>query len=1548
MYCDNKSAIALSCNNVHHSRSKHIDIRFHFIKEHVENGVIELYFVNTEYQLADIFTKAVGNKSSQVSTSSSRGKYEMWVIRIKQYFQVQDYAQWEVIENGNSWVFVPQTTQENGVSVTKMSVPATAEEKTNKKNDVKATSLLLMTLPNEHQLTYPVNIIVSRLAILGVVITQEDLNLKFLRSLPLEWNTHVVVWMNKADIETMSIDDLYNNFKIVEQDVKKYVGASTGAQNMAFMTAPSTSSTNDVNTAKPAYEVSTVSPNFNTTSPQVSTANFSDNVVYAFMVENLNGSNLLQQDLEQIHEDDLEAIDLKGLTTVEEQLVTYRKNEVLFSEEVAVLKREVACKDYEISVLKSEFEKVKQEKEGIEFKIKKFDNASKSLDKLLGSQITDKSKKGLGYNAVPPPHHLIYNAPTKLDLSYSGLDEFKEPEFKSYGPRDSNLESNIDKKSDNSKENTDDSLVKEQVSENENSSIVSPLNVDKETVFPADKKIEFVKPKNNEKPVRKSVKYAEMYRSQSPRGNQRNWNGQKSNQLGSDFVMYNKACFVCGSFDHVQINCHHHQRKRMVSGNNYNRVDYDYYAKTSHPSAHRNMVPRAVLLKSGLTPLNTARQTKPTVHSARSISHFFKQAQSTDQRPFYKKTTLTNRYFHQKVNTVMGHCYTVRPRAVNTARPYTTPVNAVRTKRVNAVKTSACWVWRPTRPNGASLGKPQMDDKGFVDSGCSRHMTDNIAYLSDFKEFDGGYVTFRGGTHGGRIYGKRTLKTDCLDYQDDNMYSFDIKNIVPKENLTCLVAKATLDESMLWHKRLGHINFKNINKLVKENIVRGLPTKCFENDQICVACLKGKQQRASCKSKVLNPITKPLFMLHMDLFGPTFMSSIMHKKYCLVVTDDYSRFTWVFFLATKDETSEILKNFIKEIENLVDKKVKIIRCDNGIEFKNKVMDDFCREKDNLGKFNGKSNEGFFVGYSLSSKSFRVYNTRTRKLEENSHVVFLDNKPMIEGNGPKWLFDIDSLTQSMNYVPVVAGTITNESASTQGDLNTVLKLILVILNLILLIHSLKDMFKVGASHTLEATHVEFFSDEDEPKVNLGNIPNSYTVPTTPNTRIHKDYPIKNVIGDVKSSIQTRRMSRSTFVQGFLSANEPISIAKALSDSSWVEAMQEELLQFKLQQVWILMDLPNGKRAIETKWVFRNKKDERGIVIRNKARLVARGLRQEEGIDYEEVFAPVARIEAIRLFLAYASFMDDIIFGSTNKELCTAFEKLMKDKFQMSSMGELTFFLRLQVKQKEDGIFISQDKYVAEILKKFNYTDVKSASTPVDLEKPLVKDGDANDVDVHLYRSMIRSLMCLTASRPDIMFAVCACARFQVNPKTSHILAIKIIFRYLKGKPTLGLWYSIDSPFELVAYTNSDYAGATQDRKFTTGGCQFLGNRLISWQCKKQTVVATSTTEAEYVAAASCCGQVLWIQNQLLDYGYNFMNTMIHIDNNSTICIIENPVQHSKTKHIEIRHHFIRDCNAKKLFQMVKINTDHNVADLLTKGFDFGRFQYLVSSIGMLNP
>nr|GEX17438.1 putative reverse transcriptase, RNA-dependent DNA polymerase [Tanacetum cinerariifolium] len=391
----------------------------------------------------------------------------------------------------------------------------------------------------------------------------------------------------------------------------------------------------------------------------------------------------------------------------------------------------------------------------------------------------------------------------------------------------------------------------------------------------------------------------------------------------------------------------------------------------------------------------------------------------------------------------------------------------------------------------------------------------------------------------------------------------------------------------------------------------------------------------------------------------------------------------------------------------------------------------------------------------------------------------------------------------------------------------------------------------------------------------------------------------------------------------------------------------------KQVWTLVDLPYGNRAIGAKWIYKNKKDKRGIVVRNKVRLVTHGYTQEEGIDYDEVFAPAARIEAIRLFLAYASFKDFVVYRMDVKS-AFLYSKIEEEVYVCQPPGfeDPEFIDRVyKVGKALYGIHQApracQDKYVDEIFKKFGFSTVKTLSTPMETSKPLMKDENVEDVDVHLYRLMIGSLMYLTSSRPDIMFVVCACARFQVKPKVLHLHAIKRIFRYLKGQPKLGLWYPKDSPFNLEAYTNSDYAGASLDRKSTTGGCQFLGSRLILWQCKKQTVVASSTTKAEYVAASNCYGQVLWIQNQMLDYGYNFINTKIFIDNENTICIVKNPIFHSKTKHIEIRHHFIRNSYEKRLIQVIKIHTDHNVADLLTKAFDVSRFQFLTASIGMLN-
>ncbi|GJY84791.1 retrovirus-related pol polyprotein from transposon TNT 1-94 [Tanacetum coccineum] len=547
--------------------------------------------------------------------------------------------------------------------------------------------------------------------------------------------------------------------------------------------------------------------------------------------------------------------------------------------------------------------------------------------------------------------------------------------------------------------------------------------------------------------------------------------------------------------------------------------------------------------------------------------------------------------------------------------------------------------------------------------------------------------------------------------------------------------------------------------------------------------------------------------------------------------------------------------------------------------------------DHLGKFDGKADEGFFIGYSLNSKAFRVFNSRIRIVKENLHIRFSESTHNVVGSGLDWLFDIDALTRTMNYEPIVVGTQSNSFAGTKASDNAgqAKKETKPVKDYILLplwttdppyfqdpksshddgskpssddrkkvdedsrndSECLNEVNVVGGKTSielpfdqnmlaLEDDSIFDFSRDDEDDggvADMNNLDTTIQVSPNPTIRIHKDHPLDQVIGDLKSATQTRKMSKNLEEHG-------------------------------------------------------NKKDERGIMIRNKARLVAQGYTQEEGIDYDEVFASIARIEAIRLFLAYASFkdvvvyqmdvktwyetlstylldngfqrrkidktlfikrykgdillvqvyVDDIIFGSTKTELCIAFEKLMHEKFQMSSMGELTFFLGLQVKEKKNGIFISQNKYVAKILKKFRFIKFKTASTPMETQRPLLKDEDGEEVDVHMYRSMIGSLMYLTSSRPDIMFAVCACARYQVNLKVSHLHVVKRIFRYLKGQPKLGLWYPKDSPFDLVAYTNSDYAGASLDRKSTTRGCQFLGCRLISWQCKKQTVVANSTTKS----------------------------------------------------------------------------------------------------------
>ncbi|GJZ38649.1 hypothetical protein Tco_0585212 [Tanacetum coccineum] len=648
-----------------------------------------------------------------------------WRLRIEQYFQVQDYALRDVIENGNSFKPVPQTTTNVDGSLT-LVIPGlvTTEEKVQKKSDVKARSMLLMILPNEHLMTF--NQYKDAQTLFAAIQTRFGDNEatkktqmisegKCYEILVLQAQSLLTIFLtgfrrfqpNRSQLVYEDLEQIHED-DIEEMDLKWQLALLSmrtrrGPRNQDSRNRNQDSSRRTVNveetSSKAMVAIDGAGFDWSYMADEEVPTNmalmaFSDSEVHndkTCSKTYLKSFETLKTQLDDLRiEFNKSEFNLatykRGLASVEEQLVFYKKNEVIFCEQLVVLKRDISYKDSEISMLKSELEKLKQEKESNQLKIENFDNASKSLDKLIGSQIPDKSRKGVGF-----------------------------PKFKGYGPKTSKSVS--EEILNEVRESLDASLVEEFVLDDK---------LEKKTVFPTVAKINFVKPQQQEKPVRKPA------------------------------------------------NCNYHQRERVVSGSNYTRVNYNYSAKKVHPSAQRNMTPRAVLMKNGIRPLNTARPVntahpKTIVYSARPMSHFSKSAQSTVKRPYQTRTSLTSKKFNQKVNTAKGKFYTARPKVVNTVRLNTTVVNAVRENYVTA-------------------RHPKIEDQGYVNSGCSRHMTGNMSYLSDFKEFDGGYVTFRGGAKGGRITSKGTLRTGKLDFEDVyfvkelQFYLFSVSQMCDKKN----------------------------------------------------------------------------------------------------------------------------------------------------------------------------------------------------------------------------------------------------------------------------------------------------------------------------------------------------------------------------------------------------------------------------------------------------------------------------------------------------------------------------------------------------------------------------------------------------------------------------------------------------------------------------------------------------------------------------------------------------------------------------------------------
>ncbi|GJT73785.1 putative ribonuclease H-like domain-containing protein [Tanacetum coccineum] len=959
----------------------------------------------------------------------------------------------------------------------------------------------------------------------------------------------------------------------------------------------------------------------------------------------------------------------QAVKKLEAQLVTFQKQQLSLNEKLTFQANEIYEKDEKLKRYRRIGMKAVKEKEQLQKTLDSWKDSSKNLWRLIASGMSSNSKVGLGFEIQSNNEVLSYEEEMNFSVfkcskedsigkpvysRFTKTNDFKGVPHPLSGDYTPKPQEEIDDSFEGSCGNTSEHSFE---TESESLSVQNEMSTSR-LVVTNEKDVSAPKSKEVEPSCVSHIKTPRqpLKDKETHKVNRKNWNDMMERELGEGYSFTKKKCFVCGSLSHLIKDCDYYEKEKMEG---------------------------KLIVKEDVVNM---------VNAVRSKVILFDLDRQYTSKDLKQLDLLFNR-------------------TVNAKGPQGRP------------KPAKAWVTkdrtgRILRFNGGSVtfggSKGYISGKGRIRVGhfnlfsisqiCDKQHkvlfteTECLVVSSDFKMPDENQILLKVPRH-------------------HNMYSFDMKTPTPAKGFACLIAKATSDESKLWHRRLGHINFKNLNKLVKGNLVRGA-------------------------SEVTN--------------------------------------------------------------------------------------------------------------SAGTSQTPSLNTSEEKDEDVELIV------------------VPSTIQAF-----------------RSELEEI---------------ALKHLGKVSENTTTSTTLVNNGSEQ----VNTGSIDDD-------------DY---------------------------------------LCQSSWVKAMQEELLQFKLQQVWVLVDLPNGAKVIGTKWVYRNKKDERGVVVRNKARLVAQGHRQEEGIDYDEVFAPVARIEAIRLFLAFASFMgfivyqmdvksaflygtideevyvsqppgfvdpdhptkvykvvkalyglhqaprawyatlstflekhgykrgtidktlfirrnkkdimlvqvyvDDIIFGSTNKSWCDEFEALMQSRFQMSSMGELTFFLGLQVKQNKGGIFISQDKYVAEILKKFDLVNVKAAITPMETKLPLTKDEEAFDVDVHLYRSMIGSLMYLTASRPDIMYAVCVCSRFQVTPKTSHLNAVKRIFKYLKGKPNLGVWYPRESPFDLEAFSDSDYGGSNLDRKSTTGGCQFLGQRLISWQCKKQTIVATSTTEAEYVAAANC----LWdkfVVGYNLDFG-----------------------------------------------------------------------------------
>ncbi|GJW82136.1 retrovirus-related pol polyprotein from transposon TNT 1-94 [Tanacetum coccineum] len=860
----------------------------------------------------------------------------------------------------------------------------------------------------------------------------------------------------------------------------------------------------------------------------------------------------------------------------------------------------------------------------------------------------------------------------------------------------------------------------------------------------------------------------------------------------------------------------------------------------------------------------------------------------------------------------------------------------------------------------------------------------------------------------------------------DNLYTLSLGNMMASSPI-CLLSKASKTKSWLWHRRLSHLNFGAINHLARHGLVRGLPKLKFEKDHLCSACALGKSTKKPHKPKSEDTNQEKLYLLHMDLCGPMRVASVNGKKYILVIVDDYSRFTWVKCLRSKDEAPAFIINFLKMIQVRLKETVRRIRTDNGTEFVNQTLREYyekvgishetsvarspqqngvverqnrtlieaARTIENLGKLQPKADIGIFIGYAPTKKAFRIYNRRTRRIIETIYVDFDEltamasehsssgpalhemtpatissglmpnphpSTPFVPPSQTDWdmlfqpLFDeflnpspsVDhpapEVVAPINEViaPVLADstgspsstTVDQDAPSLSNSQTTPKTKPPIILNDVEEDNHDIEVAHMGNDPYFGVPILEIPSDQSSSSGSIHTIVHPDHQISKHNSKWTKDHPLENIIGELARLVSTRlqlhEQALFCYYYAFLTAVEPKTYKDVLTQACWIESMQEKLNEVEQLKVWELVPRPDKVMVITLKWIYKVKLDELGGILKSKARLVAceairiflafaahmnmvvyqmdvktmflnGNLREEVYVSQLDGFvdkdnpnhvyklkkalyglkqAPRAWYDMLSSFLISQDFskgsvdpklfihkdgkelllvqiyVDDIIFAASTPELCDLFSKIMCSKFKMSMMGKISFFLGLQISQSPRGIFINQSKYALESLKKYGFDSCDPVDTPMVEKSKLDEDKEGKAVDPSHYRGMIGTLLYLTASRPDLQFAICMCARYQARPTEKHLNAVKRIFRYLKGTVHRGLWYPKDSSIALTAFADADHAGCQDTRRSTSGSMQLLGDRLVSWSSKRQKsgqkiAFHIQIHEAEYNSFVSGC-------------------------------------------------------------------------------------------------